>query len=162
MKRIAIYPGTFDPITKGHLDIVRRASKIVDVLIVAVAQDTGKTPLFTQDERVEMAKHELIKFKNVKIVKFSGLVANFFREQKANFVIRGIRTFGDFENEFSMAIANKKLYENYETLFMPAMEIEQFTSSTRVRSISALGGDISFYVSKYIKDKVQRKLKNKI
>ena len=112
MKTVAIYPGTFDPITKGHLDIISRASKLVDILVVAVSQDAGKNPIFTQKERVELIENDIkeAKLKNVKVIPFCGLLANFLKQQKANFIVRGLRTISDFENEFTMASMNKKLY----------------------------------------------------
>ncbi|GMO59479.1 MAG: pantetheine-phosphate adenylyltransferase [Rickettsiales bacterium] len=159
MKKVAIYPGTFDPITNGHLDIIQRASKIVDELVIAVAEDTGKTTLFTQKERTELVENEVKNLANVKVASFSGLVVNFFKEHQATFVIRGVRTIRDFENEFNMAIVNKKLFENYETLFIPANEIEQFTSSTNVRTLIKLGANIDNYVSLQVKNAILEKVK---
>jgi pantetheine-phosphate adenylyltransferase len=159
MKTTAIYPGTFDPITKGHLDIIKRASKIVDELIIAVAQDTGKNTLFTQEERTELVKNEIKDFDNVKVAIFNGLVVDFFKKYEATFVIRGVRTIRDFESEFNMAVVNKNLFDNYETLFIPASEIEQFTSSTNVRTLVKLGAKISNYVSPIVENAILEKLK---
>jgi pantetheine-phosphate adenylyltransferase len=159
MKTIAIYPGTFDPITVGHLDIIKRASKIVDELIVAIAKDTGKNTIFNQEERAELVKIdvETIKLKNTKVISFSGLLANFLIEQNANFIIRGLRTISDFENEFTMAAMNKKMYDSLETIFLPAVESTQFISSTYVRQISKLGGNIENFVSKNVAMAIYKK-----
>lgn len=161
MKIIAIYPGTFDPITNGHMDIVKRASCIVDMLIVAVAKDTGKNPIFTQKERAELVNYDVEQsnLKNVKVIPFEGLLINFIKEQNANFIIRGLRTISDFESEFTMAAMNKKLYCNVETVFLPAVESTQFISSSLVRQISKLGGDISQFVSENVRKKVEEKFK---
>lgn len=160
MKTIAIYPGTFDPITKGHLDIVKRASKIVGTLIVAVAQDTGKTPIFTQKERVELVEADVgdLKLDNVKVIPFCGLLVDFLKQQNADFIVRGLRTISDFENEFTMASMNKKLYNDIETIFLPALESTQFISSSLIRQISRLGGDVGKFVSDNVKQKIKEKL----
>ncbi|HSQ97599.1 MAG TPA: pantetheine-phosphate adenylyltransferase [Rickettsiales bacterium] len=165
MKTVAIYPGTFDPITKGHLDVIIRASKIVGTLIVAVAQDTGKNPIFSQQERVELVEADVneLKLENVKVIPFCGLLVNFLKQQKADFIIRGLRTISDFENEFTMAAMNRKLYNNIETIFLPAIDSTQFISSTFVRQISKLGGDIEQFVSSNVKAKIKEKFSvNKI
>jgi len=159
MKTIAVYPGTFDPMTNGHLDIVKRAALIVDRLIVAVAKDTGKNPIFTQKERTELVEEDVkeLKLGNVEVVAFEGLLIDFLKEQNASFIIRGLRTISDFENEFIMAAMNKKLYNNIETLFLPALESNQFISSTLVRQISRLGGDVGQFVSENVKKKISEK-----
>ena len=161
MSTIAIYPGTFDPITKGHLDIVIRASKVVDKLIVAVAKDTGKNPIFTQEERKELVKYDVeqLNLYNVKVIPFSGLLIDFIKEQNANFIIRGLRTISDFENEFTMAAMNKKLFNDIETIFLPAVEATQFISSTLVKQIFKLGGDVSKFVTENVKNKLEQKFK---
>ena len=158
MKTIAIYPGTFDPITNGHLDIITRASKIVDTLIVAIAYDTGKNPIFTQKERTELVGYEVKDLLNVKVVPFSGLLVDFLEQQQANFIIRGLRTFSDFENEFTMAAMNKKLYNSVETIFLPAVESTQFISSSLVRQVAKLGGNIGQFVSGNVEKKLKEKL----
>ena len=164
MKTTAVYPGTFDPITKGHLDIINRASKIVDVLIVAVAKDAGKNPIFTQKERVELVKNDIkeLNLKNVKVIAFEGLLTNFLKEYNISFIIRGLRSALDFENEFITATINKKLYNNIETIFLPAVESTQFISSTLVRKVSKLGGDIGRFVSKNVKKKINKKFQIKL
>jgi pantetheine-phosphate adenylyltransferase len=162
MKKIAVYPGTFDPITKGHLDIIKRAAKIADILIVAVSQDTGKNPIFTQTERVELVEDDVksLGVNNIKVIPFCGLLINFLKQQNANFIIRGLRTISDFENEFTMAAMNKKLYNDIETIFMPAIESTQFISSSLVRQISRLGGDVGQFVSDNVKEKIIKKFNN--
>jgi len=162
MKTVAIYPGTFDPITKGHLDIVKRASRIVGTLIVAVAQDTGKNPIFTQKERVELVEADVndLKLENVKVIPFCGLLVDFLKQQNADFIVRGLRTISDFENEFTMASMNKKLYNDIETIFLPALESTQFISSSLIRQISRLGGDVGKFVSDNVKEKIKEKFNN--
>ncbi|MDD2839567.1 MAG: pantetheine-phosphate adenylyltransferase [Rickettsiales bacterium] len=162
MKTIAIYPGTFDPITNGHLDIIKRASKIVGTLIVAVAQDTGKNPIFTQKERVELVEADVndLKLVNVKVIPFCGLLVDFLKLQSADFIVRGLRTISDFENEFTMASMNKKLYNDIETIFLPAIESTQFISSNLIRQISRLGGDVGKFVSNNVKEKIKEKFNN--
>ena len=159
MKTVGIYPGTFDPITKGHLDIIVRASKIVDNLIVAVAKDTGKNPIFSQEERKELVEKDVhsLNLVNVQVIPFEGLLVDFLKKYDANFIIRGLRTISDFENEFTMAAMNKKLYNNIETIFLPALESTQFISSSLVRQISKLGGDIGQFVSPNVKEKILEK-----
>lgn len=159
MKTTAVYPGTFDPITNGHLDIIKRASCVVDTLVVAVAKDTGKNPIFTQQERVELAETDVKKLclRNVKVMPFEGLLIDFLKKQNANFIIRGLRTISDFENEFIMASMNKKLFNDIETIFLPAIESTQFISSTLVRQIAKLGGDVGQFVSENVKNKIEAK-----
>lgn len=158
MSKIAIYPGTFDPITKGHLDIIKRASFLCEKLIVAVAQDTGKNPIFTQEERTELVAYDVRNFENVEAIAFSGLLVDFLEKKKAKFIIRGLRTISDFENEFTMAAMNKKLYNNIETIFLPALESTQFISSTLVRQISRLGGDVGQFITSNVEKKLKEKL----
>ena len=162
MKRIAIYPGTFDPITKGHLDIIIRSSKIVDELIIAVAKDTGKNSIFSQEERTKLVKIDIknSKLNNVKVIPFSGLLVDFLKKQNANFVIRGVRNVNDFENEFTMASMNRELYNNIETILLPSLNSTSFISSTLVRQICSLGGDIEKFVSKEVKKEIIKKLNN--
>ncbi len=149
---IGIYPGTFDPITFGHLDIIRRALKVVDKLLVAVALDTNKTPLFDQATRAELVRGEVATLANgdgkrVEAHAFSGLLVNFAREHGANVLIRGLRAVSDFEYEFQMACVNSKLAPQLETVFLTASESTHFISSRFVKEVARLGGDISGFVS---------------
>ena len=145
--RKAIYPGTFDPITRGHEDLVRRAAKLFDVLIVAVADSRGKQPFFTLDERVAMAREVVSIHPNVEVLPFSGLLMDFLRQQQASIIVRGLRAVSDFEYEFQMAGMNRNLYPDVETLFLTPSEQYMFISATIVREIATLGGDISPFVN---------------
>lgn len=158
--RIGIYPGTFDPITKGHEDIIERALKVVDRLIVGVAEDTGKSPAFSLNERVNLLKAEMkrLNIDDKAIVKgFSGLLVNFAKEQNATLIIRGLRAVSDYEYEFQMANINDKLAPEIETVFLTASEHTHFISSRFVKQISKLDGDVSHFVS----DEVAQALKEK-
>jgi pantetheine-phosphate adenylyltransferase len=154
---IAIYPGTFDPITKGHFDIIERSSRMIDKVIIAVAQDNKKDTLFNQNERFKLVKNETKQFKNVKIELFEGFIVNFLKEIKANFIIRGIRNITDFDYETTMATINKKLYNGAETLFLPANENIKFISSSAIKTIIKLGGNIDEFVSKNVKKAILKK-----
>jgi pantetheine-phosphate adenylyltransferase len=143
----AIYPGTFDPITRGHEDLVRRASGMFDEVIVAVADSRGKMPFFDVDERVAMAKETLAQFPNVRVEGFSGLLMQFLRKQDAKIILRGLRAVSDFEYEFQMAGMNRNLYPDVETLFLTPAEQYMFISATMVREIASLGGDVSPFVN---------------
>jgi pantetheine-phosphate adenylyltransferase len=143
----AIYPGTFDPITRGHEDLVRRASGMFDEVIVAVADSRGKMPFFDVDERVAMAKETLAQFPNVRVEGFSGLLMQFLRKHDAKIILRGLRAVSDFEYEFQMAGMNRNLYPDVETLFLTPAEQYMFISATMVREIASLGGDVSPFVN---------------
>ena len=158
MNHKAIYPGTFDPITLGHEDLIRRAARLFDTVIVAVADSTAKRPFFTRDERVDMARAVLKDAKNVQVVGFSGLLMKFVRQNKARVVIRGLRAVSDFEHEFQLAGMNRGLYPDVETLFLTPGEQYMFVSATIVREISVLGGD----VRKFVPPLVARRMKAKI
>ena len=142
-----VYPGTFDPITRGHEDLVRRASTLFDEMIVAVADSRGKRPFFDVDERVAMAKETLAAFPNVRVEGFSGLLMEFLRKHDAKIILRGLRAVSDFEYEFQMAGMNRKLYPDVETLFLTPAEQYMFISATMVREIASLGGDVSAFVN---------------
>ncbi|MBI3529830.1 MAG: pantetheine-phosphate adenylyltransferase [Betaproteobacteria bacterium] len=142
-----VYPGTFDPITRGHEDLVRRASTLFDEMIVAVADSRGKRPFFDVDERVAMAKETLGAFPNVRVEGFSGLLMDFLRKHDAKIILRGLRAVSDFEYEFQMAGMNRNLYPDVETLFLTPAEQYMFISATMVREIASLGGDVSPFVN---------------
>ena len=143
----AVYPGTFDPITRGHEDLVRRASSLFDEMIVAVADSRGKRPFFDVDERVAMAREALAGFPNVRVEGFSGLLMEFLQKHDAKIILRGLRAVSDFEYEFQMAGMNRKLYPDVETLFLTPAEQYMFISATMVREIASLGGDVSPFVN---------------
>ena len=159
MSIIAVYPGTFDPLTNGHIDIIKRASKIVDVLIVAPAKDSGKKTLFSQAERIEMVEEEIknLGLKNIKILPSTGSLVGFFVENNVNFIIKGLRNTIDFEKEMAMANINKKV-NNVETIFLPSLDSTQFISSTIVKQVARLGGDIKDFVSNNVREKLLKKL----
>ena len=146
MNHKAVYPGTFDPITLGHEDLIRRAARLFETLIVAVADSGAKRPFFTRDERVEMAREALKSLKNVEVVGFSGLLMHFVQEHKARVVIRGLRAVSDFEYEFQLAGMNRGMYPDVETLFLTPSEQYMFVSATIVREIARFGGDASPFV----------------
>ncbi len=154
----AIYPGTFDPLTRGHEDLVRRAAGLFDSLVVAVADSRGKNPIFSPDERLAIARETLAQHPNVEIVGFSGLLVNFVRQQKADVVIRGLRAVSDFEYEFQMAGMNRHLMPEVETIFMTPTDQYQFISGTLVREIALLGGDVSKFVAPSVQEWLRKKL----
>ena len=151
MTRIGVYPGTFDPITVGHMDIIKRALNVVDKLVIAVALDTGKEPLFDLPMRGKLVREDVRSLgedaKRVEVRTFSGLLMNFAEEAGARIVIRGLRAVSDFEYEFQMACMNSRLNSNIETVFLTASEDTHFISSRFVKQIARLGGDISSFVS---------------
>ncbi|NOU25372.1 MAG: pantetheine-phosphate adenylyltransferase [Methylotenera sp.] len=156
--RIAVYPGTFDPITLGHEDIVRRAADLFDEVIVAVAGSTNKNTLFSLEERVALANSVFAHASNIKVVGFSGLLMQFVQDQGAKMVIRGLRATSDFEYEFQLAGMNRKLYPQFETLFLTPSEQFMFISSSLVREVATLGGDVHAFVSPLVEDAIKVKL----
>lgn len=161
MTKIAIYPGTFDPITLGHVDIIKRASDLFDKLIIAVAKDSSKNPLFNLDERENLVREEIKNFPQkdkIEVVKFEGLLVNFAQEKNAKIIVRGLRAVSDFEYEFQMFGMNAKLNPQIQTIFLPASETNHFIASKFVKEVARLGGDISGFVSKNVSDKLQKKL----
>ena len=160
MSQKAIYPGTFDPITLGHEDLVRRAARLFDHVVLAVADSRTKRPLFTLAERIDMAKAALADIKNVTVVGFSGLLMQFAREQQARVVLRGVRAVSDFDYEFQLAGMNRKLYPEVETVFMTPGEEYMFLSATLVREISVMGGDVSKFVSPSVAARLKAKVRD--
>ena len=154
----AVYPGTFDPVTRGHEDLVRRASRIFDSVIVAVADSASKKPFFDIGERVDMARAVLSDYGNVSVVSFSGLLMDFVRERNAKIILRGLRAVSDFEYEFQMAGMNRNLYQEVETLFLTPSEQYMFISATIVREIARLGGDVSPFVHPLIAMRLAAKI----
>jgi len=155
--RLAIYPGSFDPITYGHLDIIERAATLFDRLIVAVSMNPGKKPLFTVEERMQMLSEATRPFNNVTTDSFKGLTVNFACEKKAKAIIRGLRAISDFENEFMMALTNKKLQPAVETIFLMTRAEYSFISSSSVKEVASFGGCVSDLVPPL----VQKRLRNK-
>ncbi|HEX6691264.1 MAG TPA: pantetheine-phosphate adenylyltransferase [Burkholderiales bacterium] len=154
----AVYPGTFDPLTRGHEDLVRRAVRLFDTVVLAVAESTAKRTFFTLEERVAMAREVLADVKNVQFVGFKGLLTDFVRQQKAVVVLRGLRAVSDFEYEFQLAGMNRHLFPEMETVFLTPSEQHMFISATLVREIATLGGD----VAQFVHPSVARRLKEKV
>ena len=158
-----IYPGSFDPVTKGHLHLIGRASHIVDKLIVGVAENANKKPLFTLDERCKMLQTDIENMTEkegcceIEVVKFSTLLVHFAKEMKASYIIRGLRASSDFEYEFQLTGMNSKLDPNIETLFLMASDKWQFVSSSFVKEISCLHGDVSAFVTSQVRDRLKKK-----
>jgi pantetheine-phosphate adenylyltransferase len=151
----AIYPGTFDPITRGHEDLVRRAADLFDQVVVGVAASRGKAPFFTQEERVEMVRQVLAGYCNVEVMSFSGLLMEFAQQQQARVILRGLRAVSDFEFEFQMAGMNRSLYPGVETLFLTPSEQYMFVSATIVREIALLGGSVEKFVHPVIAEQLR-------
>ena len=159
MIRRAIYPGSFDPVTNGHLDVIDRARKLFDEVIVAVAYNDQKHPLFSLRERLDLLKGALGKAKNVEVAPLDGLLVNFAIARKATAVIRGLRAISDFEFEFQMALMNRKLEANVETIFLMPKEEYTYLSSRIVKEIARLGGDVTDFVTPRVAKALRTKLK---
>ena len=156
--RTVVYPGSFDPLTNGHLDVIERASKLFDRVIVAVAQNADKSPMFTQLEREQQITVAVKNFPNVEVTTFNGLLIEFAEMKKAQAIIRGLRAVSDFEFEFQLALMNRKLKEEIETIFMMPRESYIFLSSRLVKEVAGLGGDVTTFVP----TNVERALKSKL
>ena len=158
MSHTAVYPGTFDPVTLGHEDLARRAARLFDRVILAVADSRAKRPFFSLDERVDMARRVLRDLENVEVMGFSGLLMKFVQDQGARVVVRGLRAVSDFEYEFQLAGMNRGMYPDVETVFMTPGEQHMFISATIVREISVLGGDTSKFVPPHVADRLKVKI----
>jgi pantetheine-phosphate adenylyltransferase len=159
MKTIAVYPGTFDPITNGHTDLVRRAARLFDQIVLGVAANPSKRPFFTLEERVVLIRTALKEINNVKVYGFAGLLVDFAREHSARAVLRGLRAVSDFEYEFQMAGMNRKLDPKLESLFLTPAEEYAFLSSNLVREVASLGGDVSAFVDPAVAAALRNRLR---
>ena len=155
--RTAIYPGSFDPLTNGHLDVVQRAAKLFDRVVVAVARNSDKKPLFSQTERLELVKRSIGHLPNVEADTFGGLLVDYVVQQKAQSIVRGLRAVSDFEFEFQLALMNRKLNENVETIFMMPKDTYTFLSSRIVKEIARLGGDVAVFVPAHVQAALNEK-----
>jgi len=158
--RIGIYPGTFDPVTLGHWDLIQRAAKLVDRLIVAVLHNPTKCPVFSLEERIELLKDLSSGHQGISVDTFHGLLVEYARQEGAQFIVRGVRAFSDFEYEFQMAITNRKLAPELETVFLMPKEENSVTSSRIVREVGTMGGDLAGLVPERLKTRIAEKLRN--
>lgn len=157
MKRTAVFPGTFDPITNGHYDLAKRAASMFDEVIVAVADSTEKKPLFTLEERIALAQNCMQHLPHVRVTGFSGLLIDFANKMDAQVILRGLRAVSDFEYEFQLASMNRKLEPNVETLFLTPAENHTFVSATRIKEIAKYNGDVSPFVHKTVFEALKKK-----
>jgi pantetheine-phosphate adenylyltransferase len=157
--KIAIYPGTFDPVTNGHIDILERALKLFDKVIITIARNTAKNPLFSEEERIALLRQVTKHYKNVEVDSFDGLLVEYVQKQNAVSVVRGLRAMTDFEYELQMALMNRKLDEKMETVFLMPNEKYTYLSSNFVREISRLGGDVSKFVPPVVLKALRQKNK---
>jgi pantetheine-phosphate adenylyltransferase len=155
---VAIYPGSFDPITNGHLDLISRGAKLVDQLIVAVLRNASKAPLFSVDERVDMLRDATTEFGNVQVDSFDGLLVDYAARRNANAILRGIRAISDYEHELQMTLMNRRLRPETDTMFLMAGEAYSFVSSHLVKEVFALGGDVSGLVPKAVEQRLKGKI----
>lgn len=157
--KIGIYPGSFDPVTNGHIDIIKRSAKLVDTLIVAILQNTNKHSLFTEEERIKLLRESCADVDNLQIECFSGLLVDFAREKKANLIIRGLRALTDFEYEFQMAQMNKHLYPEVETIFLVTNVKYSFLSSSAIKEVAKFGGCVTDFVPEIVAKQTVEKYK---
>ena len=162
--RIGVYPGTFDPLTNGHMDVIARAARLLDKLVVGVAVNSGKGPLFSLEERVELVQAEMASIANkngtvIEVRPFQGLLIDFAREQRASMIVRGLRVVADFDYEFQMAGMNYRMAPDIETVFLMASERHQFIASRLVKEVAALGGDISSFVPPLTLERTLKRLR---
>lgn len=160
MKRIAIYPGSFDPVTNGHLDVIERARRLFDTVIVAVASNESKHPMFSVRERQQMVAKSTHHWKNVCVDNFEGLLVEYAVKRKACAIVRGLRAISDFEFEFQMALMNRKLRRDVETIFLMPKEEYTYLSSRIIKEIARLGGNVSEFVPSYVAEQLVRKVRN--
>ena len=154
----AVYPGTFDPVTKGHLDIMRRGAKVFDELVVAIGPNPNKSPIFSLKERVELLKLATRDIPNIRVDTFDGLIVDYVHKVGTNVILKGIRTVSDFEYEFQMALTNRVVGKGIETVFVMTSEEYAFLSSTMVKEVAKLGGDISAFVMPDVERRLKKKL----
>lgn len=160
MKRIlAVYPGTFDPITYGHIDVVERAAQLFPHVVILVARNTAKAPLFTDDERIAMIREVFRKHRNIEVDGFDGLLVDYARRRKASVVVRGLRAVSDFEIEFQMALTNRKMAPELETIFLVPREQYSYLNSTIVREIARLGGNVADFVPAGVRRRLAAKFR---
>jgi pantetheine-phosphate adenylyltransferase len=162
--RIGVYPGTFDPLTNGHMDVIARAARLLDKLVVGVAVNSGKGPLFSLEERVELVQAEMASIANkngtvIEVRPFQGLLIDFAREQRASMIVRGLRVVADFDYEFQMAGMNYRMAPDIETVFLMASERHQFIASRLVKEVAALGGNISSFVPPLTLERTLKRLR---
>lgn len=158
MNRKALYPGTFDPVTRGHVDVIERASRIYDEVLIGVAHGREKNPLFSVKERVAMLKKATLPLKNIRVEDFDGLVVDFAKKKNLRVIIRGLRMISDFEFEFQMALTNRKLAGEIETIFMMTNESYAYLSSKLIKEAVSLGADVKDLVPPFVADELKRKL----
>jgi pantetheine-phosphate adenylyltransferase len=159
MPQAVIYPGTFDPITKGHMDLIERAARLFKRVIIAVAANPGKTPVFAHAERIELVKKVLAPLKNVSVCGFNGLLIEFAKQQNISIILRGLRAVSDFEYEFQLASMNRHLAAGIETIFLTPDEKYSFVSANLVREIAELGGDVTEFVHKTVASALKKRFK---
>lgn len=160
MKDLAIYPGTFDPLTLGHVDLIKRAARLFGRIIIAISAKPRKQTLFTARERLAMVRRLCVQIPKVEAEIFGGLLVNYIRKKEAHVIIRGLRAFSDFEYEFQMALTNRQMAPDIETLFMMTKESYSFLSSSIVREVATLGGDTSAFVPDFVQHELKKKLGN--
>ena len=157
----ALYPGSFDPVTNGHLDVIRRGLRIFDELIIAVADNPAKHVTFTKEERVELLQKVTKEIKNVEVTSFDGLVVDYTHKMKVSVILRGIRTISDFEYEYQMALTNRTFADDIETVFVMTHEEYSFVSSRLIKEAVSMGGDVSSFVPKVVEQSLRRKFEKK-